>query len=353
MKKNILFVVMAFLCLSCMKEKPENLSIASCDYFYADFAEDYTLKSTVDITNGKTTFEVGDEVALLNSNSTSYGIYRYDGDKFVYNRGEKPTSFLYASIFFPASMVKSKGEGQIFHVELPSEQTSTPETTLKNLPMMGRASENDGKITFYNLCTILKLSTKTGAASNGKTLKAATFTSHKASIYGAAIYAENKLQMEENGGKSISLTLPATPSVTDDYYLYLPAQSYVGGFELRLDFTDGTSYTNSASRDITLQPGYISAMEAFECLYFSGGTGSIGNPYRIATKADLVNLRNKMVDQTQTEQFRDKHYIQWRILIWVMRRYGPLVRKQRGRISRISICWALMMARDTPFVKCF
>ncbi|MBQ1208865.1 MAG: alpha/beta hydrolase [Bacteroidales bacterium] len=310
MKKNILFVVMAFLCLSCMKEKPENLSIASCDYFYADFAEDYTLKSTVDITNGKTTFEVGDEVALVNSNSTSYGIYRYDGDKFVYNRGEKPTSFLYASIFFPASMVRSKGEGQIFHVELPSEQTSTPGTTLKNLPMMGRASENDGKITFYNLCTILKLSTKTGAASNGKTLKAATFTSHKASIYGAAIYAENKLQMEENGGKSISLTLPATPSVTDDYYLYLPAQSYVGGFELRLDFTDGTSYTNSASRDITLQPGYISAMEAFECRYFSGGTGSVGNPYRIATKADLVDLRNKMVDQNQTEQFRDKHYIQ-------------------------------------------
>lgn len=310
MKKNILFVVMAFFCLSCMKEKPENLSIASCDYFYADFAEDYTLKSTVDITNGKTTFEVGDEVALVNSNSTSYGIYRYDGDKFVFDRGEKPTSFLYASIFFPASMVKSKGEGQIFHVELPSEQTSTPETTLKNLPMMGRASENDGKITFYNLCTILKLSTKTGTASTGKTLQAATFTSHKASIYGAAIYAENKLQMAENGGKSISLTLPNPPSVTDDYYLYLPAQSYVGGFELRLDFTDGTSYTNSASRDITLQPGYISAMEAFECLYFSGGTGSVGNPYRIATKADLVDLRNKVTTAATTDQFRNKHYIQ-------------------------------------------
>ncbi|MBQ9596722.1 MAG: alpha/beta hydrolase, partial [Bacteroidales bacterium] len=75
-----------------------------------------------------------------------------------------------------------------------------------------------------------------------------------------------------------------------------------------LVFSDGKTFTYSTSNTVALQPGYISAMDAFTCEYFSGGSGSKANPYRIANEADLTSMRTK-VQSEDTDDFRNKHYI--------------------------------------------
>lgn len=311
MRNKILFLTaLACVLLSCKREEAENVALTAPLYsFKAEIAQDYIpedLKSAVNLSDGASAFEVGDEV-YINDGSKS-GIYRYDGSRFNLASGEA-VSALYASSFFPASMVASVGENKSFRLDIPAGQVYTT-STLSNPPMYGRFLSDMNTFRFYNLCTILKVSASDGTATSGKTISAVRFLSHEAGIAGAATYADGKLVMADDAEKSLSVTgSPSSVGSPTDWYILLPSQAYPGGFELCIEFTNGTSYTYSTTHNITLLPGYISAMEAFTCQYFSGGSGSEANPYRIANKADLLDMRTKITSSGTTTQFRDKHYI--------------------------------------------
>ena len=298
---------------SCTRELPEAASSKDgvLSSFKAEIAADYIredLRSTVNVNTGASAFQSGDEVLLTQGSTT--GLYRYDGSSFVYVEGTQFSYFPDLVAFFPAS-IATKGEGKSFNLNLNAFAQQAYSTTgvMSDLPMFGRFL-NLSTCRFYNLCTILKISAADGAATEGKTIASVTFTSHEATLTGAALCENSKIVMAADGGKTITMTgSPASLGTDMTWYLKLPAQTYPGGFELSIAFTDGFVYTYSTSHSITLRPGYISPMEAFACTYFSGGSGSKANPYRIATKADLLDMRTKITTAATTDAFRDKHYI--------------------------------------------
>nr|MCR4565893.1 hypothetical protein [Bacteroidales bacterium] len=320
------------LLLSCAKKELE-VSESVGDVLYSFKAEidmgfiPEDLKSTVTLSTGASSFVSGDEVAV--TLGSTIGIYRYDGSTFNFVSGTAQSGTLtYATAFYPASMVTGKGDGRSFNLSLEDlASQSYQTTTLSNLPMGGRfIGEGTSAFKFYNLCTILKISASDGAATSGKTLSSVTFTSHESSISGAAGYANGKMQMDpaaDDDERTITVTgSPSSLGSPTPWYLILPSQTYPGGFELKLAFSDGKTFTYSTSNTVALQPGYISAMDAFTCEYFSGGSGSKANPYRIASSADLRDMNNRITERFPynvytdehprgywSNQFRDKHYI--------------------------------------------
>lgn len=323
MKKVSFFLLAALLMISCSKkememdttQKTETSQLLS---FRAEIARDYIpegLKSTVNLATGASAFEEADEVALTDGTVT--GIYRYDGEQFVFATGTAlpEDKLASAQAFFPAS-IATKGEGKSFQVTLPATQVYTDETFV-NPPMSGAWQSGDKVFRFSYLCTILKVSASEGAAVSGKTLSGFSFTSHEASVCGSAQCEDGVLVMAADGGRSISVS--GTPEegvgTPTSWYLLLPAQTYTGGFELTLSFSDGKTYTYSTDKDIALAAGHLSAMDAFACLYFSGGSGSARNPYRIATKADMTEMRDKLNGSSKAE-FIDKYYIQTADIDW-------------------------------------
>ena len=289
-------VAWGLLFSSCMREQLET-SQAVVSSFRAEIVEDFIpeeMRSTVNLSSGATAFASGDEAVI--TGGSSYGIYSYDGSKFVYVSETAQSFGVEDAAFFPAGMVTGKGSGRILNLDLSSfaNQDCANKSILYNLPMGGRFN-GSSVCCFYNLCTILKISASSGAATSEKTLSKVEFISHEAPVSGTAQYKDHQLVMDANGGKTITLTnSPSSLGSPTKWYLKLPAQTYPGGFELKMTFADGKTYTYSTNKTVALQPGYISAMDAFTCEYFSGGSGTKANPYRIASKADLRDMNNRI-----------------------------------------------------------
>ena len=309
---------------SCTLKEKETLSNETfLNSFRAEIAEDYVpegLKSTVDISAGTTTFVNNDAVFV--TDGTNEATYTTTGGAsgtatFTKASGDVPSSFKTATVFFPASMKESR-EGNVLTLNLDwATQDCLGATELSNLPMYGRFNSDGTTCRFYNLCTILKISAKDGSATPDSGLQSVVFTSHEVGVTGTATFSEGKLVIASDAGKTITLNHNSalgspSPSV---WYLKVPAQTYTGGFELKMTFSSGKTYTYSTNKTVILQPGYISAMEAFACKYFSGGSGSAANPYRIATSDDVKELtdriaqRNAYKDSSITDLFRNKHYV--------------------------------------------
>ena len=316
MRTRILFLLACLLLLSsCSLKEEERTSTVQLRSFRAELPENFVpgdpvigdaTRSFVTLETGASAFEANDRALVTDGSNEA--IYKYDGSAFQYESGTEPADISAAVAFFPASWVTGR-DGKSLQVSLPSSQVRNT-VTLSDLPMSGKFYGSGSVCRFYNLCTILKVSAGDGAATSGKTLSGLTFDSHEAGISGEAVYADGKLTMAAAAGKSLAMTgSPASLGASTDWYLILPSQAYPGGFEMTLSFTDGKTYTYATNRTVTLQPGYISHMEAFSCTDFSGGAGTQANPYRIASQADWVELQAKISTAATTDAYRDKYYV--------------------------------------------
>ena len=297
---------------SCSLKETEAVSGGIPDSFRAETVQDYIseeFKSTVNISAKTTTFAAGDEVVVTDGNNEATYRTASGGAAgaavFTRASGTAPANYNTATTFFPSSM-KSGRDGKVLQLNLDwAQQDCRSVSSLSDLPMYGRFSSDGSTCRFYNLCTILRITAVDGTATPDAGLVSAVFTSHEVGITGAATFTDGKLLMAADAGRTI--TLDCTSALgTSVWSLKLPAQTYPGGFELVLTFSNGKTYTYSTTKTITLQPGYISTMDAFTCDNFSGGSGSAVNPYRIASKADW----EEMVTKTgSTASYRSAHYV--------------------------------------------
>lgn len=285
---------------SCAKEQDEKSAGQSGRYLSSICATIAPpTKTEVEISSGKVSWENGDKIAVSNGETMSVFVYDKTTGRF---RTDTPIAYTDGfKAYYPASAVSSGNEGG-FAVEIPSVQNYY-EDIVKQAPMW--AASTTSEFNFSNLCTILVIQ-----ATSDKKLSAMTFTATEKAVSGEAVVTSEGLVMDEKGSKELSLAVSESVQLGTEtpFYLVVPAQVYTGGFALKLDFTDGTSLYESTNKTIALTSGHISYVAAFQQIHFSGGMGTITNPWKIATVEDLVFLSDNSYDQSKS--FRNEYYEQ-------------------------------------------
>jgi len=299
-----LFAALA-LTIACAKERePEKARYlttfsAQLDDSSFNCPDSSATKAEVSVSTGKVSWEDGDEIAV--TNGTAVSTFKYNAsDKLFYT----DTPIAYADHFsavYPASIVKEVS-GDSFQVSLPSSQTYYPDC-VKKAPMS--ATSKTAEFHFNNLCAILVVK-----VSSDKKLSSMSFTANEVAVSGEGTISDNALTMAATGTKNIELETPQAVQLGEnsELYLVLPAQVYTGGFALALNYSDGSALHESTTKTIALAAGRIDAMAAFSQTHFSGGMGTVTNPWKIATVEDLVFLSDNSYDQSLS--YRNEYYEQ-------------------------------------------
>ena len=300
MKKLALFIFVLSL-FACKKEFNEDETRFLRD-FSAEIENVSLSKASVDIETRKVTFDDGDRIVVSNGTQTAEYVYSAQTQRFS-SQDPLAESDSYTAYYPASDFVGMTSEGM--QVTFPQQQEYN-ENIVREAPMKG--VWNGSLFVFKNLCSIIKFQLNAS-----EKMTSVEFSSAKASVCGTATVVGNNLTTDGTGAKSLSISLPSnfTPSQTRPVCLVVPAQFYEGGFMMRATFESGREWYQPLNRDITLQAGYINAMDVLTLTYFSGGDGTASNPYKIATVADLQNLSTYVASaDADKAAFKTAHYQQ-------------------------------------------
>lgn len=197
-----------------------------------------------------------DELAVFldgKSQSVSFQLSEGAGTKKAVFKGKGKGNQYVA--FYPARIVSSMS-GDNIRITLPVEQ-QYQEGTFANgtFPMLASATSND--LSFSNLASVLKLSI-TGKHCVTRIVFKSALSSIKVCGQATASVSSNKLTVTANGKDSLVLATPGVQlneSLSTDFYLVLPPQTYKGGFTVRvysgeryMDKTISTDFTMERSQ---------------------------------------------------------------------------------------------------------
>lgn len=283
--------------LSCSKEKEAYTG----EYVTSFKATTSQVRASVNTETGSVGWESGDVIAVSDGETTASFTYDETTQTFVGEQPLKKTGNYVA--YYPASQVKSIAADGTISITLPETQEYAS-GKVTQIPMS--ATSTTTLLPFQNLCTILKFTPNAE-----QKLSSAVFTANTKTVCGNASVNGGTLVPESAGLKSVSLTIasPLQLGEGEAVYLLLPAQVYTGGFTLKLNYSDGTSFEKSSTKDIALGAGVIEAMKAFDASLFSGGLGTAENPYKISKAGDIVDLIN-FTAGSDAALFVSGHYLQ-------------------------------------------
>lgn len=256
--------------------------------------QDADTKVTVNLGNGTTAIENGDEV-LVYVSKTNKATYKYnDGNSnFELSSGGPVTLDAPASVFYPATEFDE--ETGVF--TMPAAVTSLDDLGDK-APMAGQIEGSAGAYTvdLKNLASVLKVGV-TGAASN--TLTSVTLAATGKSVAAGAAYtvdfsgARPVLATEAADAASsmvVSAGGAALSGTAQTFFFLVPAGLSLGDVTVTATLGEnhnGGNDTFSVSQAaFTPVANKISGMSFYAGL-FSGGAGTAGNPYIIANARDF------------------------------------------------------------------
>lgn len=284
----IAVVAMLAATFSCKKEidkpgKEDNVK-GYLSEFSATIEEDFETRATVTVSTGKVAFENGDMVAVSNGTAVATYIYNSATDKFT-AKGEPLEQAANYRAYYPASGYVGAGDSGAMRVSLPATQTYDAAAVLE-APM--GAYSNGGSFAFKNLCAIIEFS-----MSADEILTNVQFQANR-SVSGSAVFGGTtslSLEMDASQAETVNMSMPASfvPDATKPVCLVIPAGNYPGGLVLTCTFSTGREWVQTISRDVVIEAGCIHVTELLP-VYFSGGRGTATNPYKIATKQDLLDL---------------------------------------------------------------
>ena len=203
---------------------------------------------------------------------------------------------------YPSDIVKSLS-GETVSVELPAVQNYSERSFANGtFPMVAVSSTAD--LSFRNLCSVLKLS----------------MTGHHE--VNRLVFRSNDPAVKVSGPATVSLSNLAAPALTvskggcdslvletgslqlnddeaTDFYLVLPAQTYKGGFMVRI-YTSTGYMDKSLNADFTMVRAQkhdaktfaVKLDEGFEPSAGLAGSGTENDPFRIGTTGDLLLMRS-------------------------------------------------------------
>ena len=256
--------------------------------------QDADTKVTVDLGEGTTAIENGDEV-LVYVSASNKAVYAYNKDesKFELSSGGPVTLDAPASVFYPAG--EFNNETGVF--TMPAAVTDLEDLGDK-APMAGQIEGSAGAYTvdLKNLASVLKVGV-TGAASN--TLTSVTLDATGKSVAAGAAYtvdfsgarpvlatdvADAASSMEVSAGGA---TLSGTAQT---FFFLVPAGLSLGNVTvtatLGQNHNGGTNSFSISKAKYTPVVNKISTMSFYAGL-FSGGAGTPADPYKIANARDF------------------------------------------------------------------
>ena len=304
---HLLFTI---LLISCTKkevdqtttDKTEDVDSPQMLSCFVATLENYQTKAQVFIETGKTKFLNGDCVVV--SNGTQTADFTYDLSKQLFSTDTPIQITSNLTAFYPKKYFDSLTDGAI-NITLPQEQAYIA-GKVEDAPMAG--SWNGKLFTFKNLCSIIRFDIPANEA-----VKKIEFTSNNATLSGPATIHSNTLTMTGPGTKTISVSIPEgfTPDKNKPICVVVPSQTYAGGFSASAETMSGIRWESSLESDKALNPGCISIIDALKPSYFSGGSGTMADPYLISSVSDLIRLSEYIASaETEKEIFMSAHYCQ-------------------------------------------
>ena len=246
----------------------------------------------------------GDQIAVYIDGSTNYRPFTLSkgaGTKNAFFTGDGVGSSYVA--LYPLSMNPSLS-GKNLNVTFPYEQAYIPDSFVPGaFPMAAVSGSSD--IHFRNVCSVLRLSL---TGHNRVTRIVFRSKDPAALVCGkAVINLDNAdapvLKVVDNGRDSLALNVSDVTLKKDaatDFFLVLPAQTYKGGFTVRI-YSDNRYMEKVYTADFTMERSRLHKAGAFEFTpngvdesTFLSGSGTKADPFLIQSLSDLVLLRDSV-----------------------------------------------------------
>ena len=247
---------------------------------------DMTVKSVAMPGSGKINWEKGDQVLVDNGKDVAVFTYNTSRGVFVTERNDFALADSYTAIF-PASAYAAGSVAGSPKVTVSAEQDLYP-NYVKDLTMVAKAG-SDAVFAFQNLFSIVKIefpADKLVSGNEGDIAKV-EFTSKNAVVAGNAAVSGGSLAFE---GTDKVLTFTVTEknvNVDAPVYVAIPALTYTGGFSFLFTFKDGSTFPLTCDENVTAVANEVSLQRLLTpWAAFSGGEGTVENPYIINTVAD-------------------------------------------------------------------
>lgn len=310
MKRGLLYLLALVTLASCAKDaavdEPRVDGAEEKIYASIDDSEYSAYDGTrVELNDKKqTVWTAGDKIMTFSNDALK--LWQFDG-----KTGDRSGSFIYAHNYGPpkpgyvdydqyyaiylADLTYGaySDKSPIFYTTLPSTQSYKAQSYgLNTNAMLGTSS--DGKnYKFKNLFGYLRLSISGGKIVDNIVIKGGK----NEAIAGSFKFDKNgKLTLYDNKAYSITLDCENSVQLTDiptDFYITMPPIVLSKGITVTINFTDGTVFTKSTSKSITIERNTIQPMQNFstggevewQTIVISHSGGIVYSPYFYGTSA--------------------------------------------------------------------
>lgn len=196
----------------------------------------------------------GDEIALWdNTDKRKFTATEIDGSSATFT-GEANSNNRYAA-FYPYSAVKAR-EAVTFTFTLPAKQTAKWKSFDNNLaPSFALVEAPETNLQFKNVCALVKFNLNLNAI-NVKTVS--LLARNGEVLAGDLKYKftdESVVGAESNTSSRIDLSGPFEPAI--DYYFVVRPCTLAEGFNLYVEYNDGTLKRTEVRKPVTLKAGKI------------------------------------------------------------------------------------------------
>lgn len=318
MKKTLKFIgliAMAAVLFSCEKknidtpvknpqetETPSDLSQLDPSKYLLSFGatiESPATKATIDfeedLKEAKVTFDKNDEVLVVSGTETA--TYHFDGTQFIPNQPESPLAIDEngMTVYYPSSEFSVSESTVTFSMPGPVEDL---EDLGKKAPMAAQIVQDGDsfKAVFKNICSVLQVNVTADVNINSVMLNFGDSNKYaEGAKFNIGWNDKNPTMAVSEQASTSGVTVEVTtPAKTAEAFFILPTVALSEGLEVQANLAanhnGGTNiYTiKNASTDVPVRNRF--SKMSFYAGLFSGGTGTSGDPYKIATARDFRNL---------------------------------------------------------------
>lgn len=253
----------------------------------------------------------GDNVSIFsNGENEKFEVSEINGSSAVITGSAAESGTYYA--VYPYNEDASWASEGIITTVLPEIQPAVDATFGEEINLSAAVAK-DGNLVFSNLCGLAALTVN--SVPEGKTLTSISIQGRSGEIIaGAASVNMNEMSVSaaEEGGSG-TVTLTGENIAPGTYYFTMFPVELASGAVITFTYGDGTSASIYADANIALSAGLICELPAVDAPV--PGDGTEGKPYKLASAADLQNMRN-MISEGKTVFFSlvddvDMQGIEW------------------------------------------
>lgn len=282
MKRTILYIFIAALLASCVQDAAvkEPCNNNSEDRIYASIDDMVDAEAE----NGDTRVELNDkkqtvwsaEDRIMTFSNDGFGLWQFDGKTgdrsgsfiYIYNYGTPDLSFVnydqyYAVYLADVTYSAYTDKSPVFITTIPQTQSYKEQSYALNTNAMLGTSSDGKNYKFKNLCGYIRLSITGSKVVDNIVIKGR----NSELITGRFYFDKNgELAPYENNAYSITLDCEDSVQLTDiptEFYITLPPTTFTKGITVTINFTDGTVFTKSTSKSITIERNTIQPMQNF------------------------------------------------------------------------------------------